>query len=144
MQPAITRLISRHHVFTLATVSDQGSWTAHCFYAWMPDQEALVFTSAPETRHGREMLENQSVSAGIALETTMVGKIRGIQLTGRALPADHAGKEDIAAACRSAYIHRFPFAIAAKLDLWILYPDYIKMTDNRLGFGKKLEWRREE
>jgi uncharacterized protein YhbP (UPF0306 family) len=45
-------------------------------------------------------------------------------------------------AARTAYLLRFPFALAAKLDLWILEIDYVKMTDNRLGFGKKLEWRR--
>jgi hypothetical protein len=27
-----------------------------------------------------------------------------------------------------------------ELHLWSLTPDFIKMTDNRLGFGKKLIW----
>jgi uncharacterized protein YhbP (UPF0306 family) len=143
MLPAIERLLQKHHVLTLSTVSERGSWTAHCFYAWMPDRQALVFTTDPDTRHGMEMLANCNVSAGIALETTMVGKIRGIQLTGRAYPAGQTDESDLAAVCHAAYIRRFPFALAAKLELWILYPDYIKMTDNRLGFGKKLEWTRE-
>jgi uncharacterized protein YhbP (UPF0306 family) len=68
---------------TLATVSEQGSWSAHVFYAWMPDADALVFTTDPETRHGREMLANPSVSAGIVLETKVVGRIRGVQITGK-------------------------------------------------------------
>ncbi|MDD5509104.1 MAG: hypothetical protein PHD25_12400, partial [Bacteroidales bacterium] len=43
---------------------------------------------------------------------------------------------------RVAYLKRFPYAIATKLDLWVLELEYVKMTDNRLGFGKKIEWRR--
>jgi uncharacterized protein len=138
----MSRFLRRHHVLALSTVSGQGPWTAHCFYAWLPDHAALVFTTGPETRHGRDMVENPMVSAGIALETKVIGKIRGIQLSGRAVPVDGLTGTADAASCRTAYLLRFPFAVAAKLDLWMLTVDYIKMTDNRLGFGKKLEWRR--
>jgi uncharacterized protein YhbP (UPF0306 family) len=42
---------------------------------------------------------------------------------------------------RSAYLKRFPIArLMPDLNLWILSPDFIKMTDNRFGFGKKLIW----
>jgi hypothetical protein len=171
MEQRITRFLKHHHVLNLATSSDQGVWVAHCFYAFMPDYQALVFTSGPDTRHGQNMLSNPNVSCGIALETKAVGLIRGVQLSGRAFytestpdsvvipaqaqpeagtPSDppHPPTPSPALAslvgegeCRSAYLRRFPFAIAAKLDLWVLYIDYLKMTDNRLGFGKKLEWR---
>jgi uncharacterized protein YhbP (UPF0306 family) len=136
MDPRITRFLLRHHVLTLSTSSEQGSWTAHCFYAWMPDQASIVFTTDPDTRHGREMLQNPHVSGGIALETKVIGKIRGIQLTGTAQPVSDITEAE----ARMAYLRRFPFALAVKLDLWVLHIDYIKMTDNRLGFGKKLEW----
>jgi len=116
------------------------------------------------------MLQNPNVSGGIMLETKVIGKIRGIQLTGQALPLERvvtpakAGAPSLNTALphdpphpptpshalapltgegRKAYLKRFPFALALKLDLWILHIDYIKMTDNRLGFGKKLEWRRQ-
>lgn len=181
MYPRIVRFLRHHHVLTLSTFSGQGSWTAHCFYALMPDQQSLVFTTDPETRHGREMLQNTNVSGGIMLETKVIGKIRGIQLTGRAFPATachscesvvtpaKAGVPSLTTALprdtphpptlpmdrdrlspasvaegRKAYLKRFPFALAVKLDLWILHIDYIKMTDNRLGFGSKLLWLRED
>ncbi len=38
------------------------------------------------------------------------------------------------------YLKRFPFAAASKLDMWVLEPEYIKFTDNTLGFGIKLIW----
>lgn len=136
------RFLQKHHVLTLSTSSELGGWTAHCFYAWVPGREAFVFTTDPETRHGAEMLANPGVSGGIVLETKVIGLIRGIQFTGRSFPCHEDDAEY--PSVRNAYLKRFPFALAAKLDLWILYPDRIKMTDNRLGFGKKLEWVREE
>jgi uncharacterized protein len=143
MDPKIARFLRSHHVLTLSTCSDEGSWTAHCFYAWMPDHQAVVFTSDPDTRHGQNMLKNPSVSGGICLETKVIGMIRGVQLTGRSYSCDGSNLPVAAAACRNAYLLKFPFALAAKLDLWVLSIDYIKMTDNRLGFGKKLIWQRE-
>ena len=39
----------------------------------------------------------------------------------------------------------FPIArLMPNLHLWTLRPDFIKMTDNRLGFGKKLIWTADE
>ena len=38
------------------------------------------------------------------------------------------------------YLDRFPFAKDLPINLWILKLTYIKMTDNSLGFGKKLIW----
>jgi uncharacterized protein len=35
---------------------------------------------------------------------------------------------------------RFPVAALMDTRLWIVRLTFIKMTDNRLGFGKKLIW----
>jgi hypothetical protein len=140
MDKRIERFIRRHHVMTLATaaVVEEGGrpepWSAHVFYAYLPDNQELVFTTDPATRHGREMLANPSVSGGIVLETKVIGKIRGIQLTGTARQVVEGESR-----YRTAYLRRFPFAIAVKLDLWVLEVRYVKMTDNRMGFGKKIE-----
>ena len=34
----------------------------------------------------------------------------------------------------------FPYAALAELTLWAIAPDFMKFTDNTLGFGKKLIW----
>ncbi len=99
----------------------------------------LLFTSDLETRHGQEMLNQQQVAASIALETQIIGKIQGIQLTGKVYRL--SGKEyDIAL---KNYLLRFPYAGFKDLILWGIVPDFIKMTHNQLGFGKKLIWTRE-
>ena len=82
MDPRIIKFIRQHHVLTLATSKDNIPWTSHCFYAFMKDEKALVFTTDNDTRHGQEMQDNQVVSGGIVLETKVVGMIRGVQLTG--------------------------------------------------------------
>jgi uncharacterized protein YhbP (UPF0306 family) len=41
-----------------------------------------------------------------------------------------------------AYIKRFPYAAVAPLNIWVIEPDFMKLTDNTLGFGKKLIWNR--
>jgi uncharacterized protein len=141
IDPRITEFISEHHVLTLAVSRDNIPWCAHCFYAYIAGINLFVFTSDPETRHITDAVEsgNFQVTAGIALETKMVGKIRGIQLSGTLTRLEgealRVGKKE--------YLHRFPVARMAKLNLWGLQPDYIKLTDNRLGFGKKLKWEKE-
>jgi len=136
-------------VLTLSTSTGYNSWTAHCFYAYLPEQHALVFTSDPETRHGQALTHQAGVSGGIVLETRLVGKIQGIQLTGHVLECQSLENQSTPIGitpekARSVYIKKFPYAIATQLHLWVLVIDYLKMTDNRLGFGKKLEWKRED
>lgn len=142
MRPVPDRIfnfISEHHIFTLAVSTENGSWCATCFYVWLHDQNRFIFTSDPRTRHIREVIKNNNyhVSGAIALETKIVGKIRGIQFSGKLTGI--VGEELKSA--KKAYLNAFPVARLSRLHLWGLTPDFIKMTDNRLGFGRKLTWK---
>ena len=133
----IVRFIKRHHVLTLATVNSEGMpYVANCFYAYDAKRNKLIFTSDETTRHGAEMASNSRVAVSIVLETRIVGKVQGIQICGRALRGDSEAKK--------AYIQRFPYAAVAPLTLWEVTPTMLKLTDNKLGFGKKLIWQSEE
>jgi len=44
---------------------------------------------------------------------------------------------------KSVYIKKFPIAMLMDTHLWVVDLTYIKMTDNRLGFGKKLIWKKD-
>jgi uncharacterized protein len=134
----IVEFLKKHHVLTLATCSEHQPWCANCFYTFLGEEMALVFTSDHETRHIQEVLKNNLVAGSVVLETSVVNKIQGIQLTGRMeLP-----EMEMIAKSKYAYLKRFPFAALMDTSLWILYIDHLKMTDNRLGFGKKLIWER--
>jgi uncharacterized protein YhbP (UPF0306 family) len=135
----IIDFIGDHQVLTLAVSRDNVPYCASCYYAYLKDENKFLFTSDPATRHIRDVVtgNNYRVAAAIALETRIVGKIMGIQITG--LVKCLEGEELKSA--RKAYLRRFPVArLMPQLHLWALTPGVIKMTDNRLGFGKKLIW----
>ncbi len=135
-----TDFIRRHHVMTLATQGEEGVHCSHLFYAYLPGENLFAFTSDHATIHGRQALANPSAAASIVLETKVVGKIQGLQMRGQALPAEGETR----ALARAAYLKRFPYAALHDLELWTFRPEWIKMTDNTLGFGKKLIWTPDE
>jgi len=100
----------------------------------------LVFTSDAATRHITEALHQPYIAGSIVLETSVVGKIQGIQLEAKLVEADGELLKKIT----TAYIKRFPFALLMDTKLWFLELHTMKMTDNRLGFGKKLYWKRND
>ena len=132
MEERIVKFIKRHHVLTLCTASEGVPYCAACFYAYDAERNLLVFTSDSHTRHATEMAANQRVACAITLETRIVGKVQGVQICGTARVGDEQA--------RKCNIKRFPYTAAAPLQIWSVEPDFIKLTDNTLGFGKKLIW----
>jgi uncharacterized protein YhbP (UPF0306 family) len=135
----ITRFFKKHHVLTVATTADNEPWCANCFYVYLGDENALVFTTDKETRHGQEFLKNSLVAGSVVLETKIIGKIRGIQFQG--IVSEPEGT--LLDKAKKSYLLRFPVAILMDTHLWLVKLTFIKMTDNRLGFGKKLIWKKE-
>jgi len=135
----IVKFIEKHHVLTLATSVNNQPWCANCFYAYLKERNAFVFTSDTDTKHIQDALQNSFVAGSVVLETTAVGKIRGIQFNGILFKPD----KELLKKVKKAYMKRFPFAQLMKTTLWVLDLGYIKMTDNRLGFGKKVIWKEE-
>ena len=143
----IIDFIGEHHILTLAITMDNMPWCATCYYAYLKEENQFIFTSDHQTRHIRDVVEsgNYRVAGTIALETKIVGKIRGIQFTGVITNLDDLSDPALKGGAKTRYLRRFPIArLMPELHLWSLTPDYIKMTDNRLGFGTKLIWKAEE
>lgn len=136
----VIRFFRKHHVLTIATSVDNEPWCANCFYVYLEDENSIVFTTDHDTRHGQEFVKNPLVAGSVVLETMVVGKIRGIQFQGVVSEPE----EDLLKKARTKYLKRFPVATLMDTNLWIVKLTHIKMTDNRLGFGKKLVWREGE
>jgi len=136
IEPAIIKFFRKHHVLTIATTVGNEPWCANCFYVYLEEENSLVFTTASDTRHGKEFLQNPIVAGSVVLETMIIGKIRGIQFQG--IVSEPEG-ENLTKA-KWAYLKRFPPAALMDTHLWIVKLTFIKMTDNRFGFGKKLIW----
>ncbi len=136
MDKKIVKFIGRHHVMTLATQAEDGApYCSNAFYSFDEQRGALVFASSSDTLHAQQMVQRPRVAASIVLESKVVGKLQGAQILGEVHVADDAD--------RGSYISAFPYAAVAPLTLWRLEMDFIKLTDNTLGFGKKLIWNRE-
>jgi len=132
----IIRFLRKHHVLTIATTVDNEPWCANCFYVYLGEENALVFTTDTDTRHGKEFIKNPLVAGSVVLETMVIGRIRGIQFQG--IVSEPQG--ELLSKVKSAYLKRFPVAALMDTRLWVVKLTYIKMTDNRFGFGKKLIW----
>lgn len=143
------RLLQERWVFALATRDDDDGlpYATPLFYAAaaLPGSPApvLVFASRPDTRHGRAIGDGPTaVAAAIYLETEVLGEVRGVQLRGEVVVCTglHA---DAAASLRAAYLERHPVAAAhlgERDRLYALAITWAKLTDNRIGFGKRLVW----
>jgi uncharacterized protein len=134
----IIRFFRKHHVLTIATSVNNEPWCANCYYVYLEDENSLIFTTDKSTRHGEEFLKNPVVAGSVVLETMVLGKIRGIQFQGIISEAEGEMLEKSTV----AYIKRFPVAALMDTHLWAVKLTSIKMTDNRLGFGKKLIWKK--
>lgn len=135
----ITDFIQKHHVLTLATSTKNRPWCATCFYVYSKDENMFVFTSDDETKHVQDVKENNIVAGSVVLETSVVGKIQGIQFAGKM----YLPENDLKKKVHKLYMKKYPFAKLMNTQLWILDVNYIKLTDNRLGFGKKLIWEKD-
>lgn len=132
----IVTFLKKHHVLTLATVNKNQPYCCNCFYVYDETKNQFIFVSDNNTRHVNEAILNNNVAGSVVLETSSVGKIQGIQFMGNMRKVEGSEKTHVT----FLYLKKFPFAIVVKTIFWIIDLDFIKMTDNRLGFGKKLIW----
>jgi uncharacterized protein len=136
----IVKTIKRHHIFTLATSCGNEPYCCTCFYTYSENENIFIFTSEHETRHIAEALKQKRIAGAIALETKIIGKIRGVQFTGEIYELEGEELKKL----RKIYLRRFPYVTPFIKDapFWKIEPDFLKLTDNNIGFGKKLLWTR--
>lgn len=92
----------------------------------------------PDTRHGALMAQNPQVAGTVNGQPRSVLLIKGVQYRGRVVRLTGAA-ENLA---RTAYQKRFPVSRKVSAPLWEITLEEVKMTDNALGFGKKIGWQR--
>ena len=132
----IIEFIKDHHLLTLATSKDNTPYCCNLFYVYDEANNHLIFSSDHKTKHAQDFMTNTNVAGSIALDTKDVEKIQGVQLLGKII--EPKGEEINNATKR--YLKEFPYAQNMKLYLWEMKLTFIKMTHNKLGFGKKLIW----
>lgn len=119
-------------MLTLATSDEGAPYCSNAFYCYDAERNLLIFTSDMATRHAQQMARNPCVAASVVLETKVVGRVQGLQLCGKAERGRRGGEAGHTSnGFPMPYWRTDPVAIA---------PDFMKFTDNTLGFGKKLIW----
>jgi uncharacterized protein YhbP (UPF0306 family) len=127
----ITAFIKKHHVMSLATSLDKELSACSLFYAFDVNKLSFVVASSDDTLHIKHVKHSPRVAGNILLETKEVGKIQGVQFRGEMI---ELGDKEL----KALYFKHFPYALALLPKLWQIKVNYLKMTDNKLGFGKKL------
>jgi len=132
----IIDFINEHHLLTLATSKGNTPYCCNVFYVYDVVNNQLIFSTDTQTKHAKDFTLNPNVAGSIALETKEVAKIQGVQLLGKITEL----KEEDLKAAKKQYLQAFSYARLMEIHLWAMQLVFIKMTHNRLGFGKKLVW----
>ncbi|NOR58617.1 MAG: hypothetical protein GQ474_08860 [Sulfurimonas sp.] len=127
----IVNFINKHHVMSLATSAGSELSVCNLFYTFDETEVSFVVASSDDTTHIQNIVKNPNIAGSIVLETKTVGKIQGLQFRGEFSEANDASLKKL-------YFKTFPYALAMSPKLWKIKVDYFKMTDNNLGFGKKI------
>jgi len=127
----IISFIEEHHVMSLATRGSDDLSVCSLFYAFNSENVSFIVASNEETQHIKNIKINSQVAGNILLETKIIGKIQGLQFKGSFFKLEDSKLKKL-------YFKEFPQAIVMLPTLWAIDIKYFKLTDNRLGFGKKI------
>ena len=136
MDKKIKSFIEEQKNLTFCTSTQNEPYCASCFYAFIKEENFLVIKSDKNSKHIVNALINDSLAGTIIPDLSKIGVIKGIQFTGKFITPTGELLEKM----KKAYYSRFPFALTMTAEIWGIEITGIKMTDNKLGFGKKLTW----
>lgn len=132
----IWSFLSNQTVLNIATSINDVPYCASCFYVFDEKNKLLAFKSKKDSRHIKEVLQQKNVAGTVLPDKLKLGTVKGIQFQGKLIFPN----EKTSSAIKGIYYSKFPYAMAVPGDIWIIELSFIKLTDNQLGFGKKLVW----
>ncbi|MGK3128535.1 YhbP family protein [Pantoea sp. C8B4] len=136
----LIRYLKKQRALSLCASHGDDLWCANCFYVFDETRMAFWLMTEPDTRHGTLMQAHPRVAGTVNGQPKTVLLIKGVQYSGRIQRLN--GERE--AQARHAYQNRFPIARKVQAPLWEITLDEVKMTDNALGFGKKIVWQRDK
>lgn len=129
----IQSFLERRHILSLASCNGDSPFCCSVFYVYDSKRNHFVFASSDDTEHIKNITHNDRVAGTVHLDTDSIASIKGVQFQGRV--TQYSGNKTI-------YYKRFPLSVAFRPKLWKIEIEWFKMTDNELGFGTKLIWRK--
>jgi uncharacterized protein len=127
---------------TIATSGASGEPHAAAVYFASDEQPNLYFFSDTESQHIRDIAQGGRAAVTIYPECFDWKDIRGLQLRGTVsrVPEGPAWEN-----AWERYLAKFPFVSDLQVEiqanaLYVFTPHWIRLVDNRQGFGYKQEW----
>jgi uncharacterized protein YhbP (UPF0306 family) len=129
------------HTLTLATQGADGPHAAPVYFAADEDLH-LYFFSDPQSQHAFHLAQDPRAAVAFYPPSQDWQEIRGLQMRGKVHLLKPGAQWEQGWAC---YRAKFPFvdalkAIVAQNALYVFTPHWIRLVDNRQGFGFKQEW----
>ncbi len=139
MNDYIDSFIQEHTCANISCLDANGNpYSFSCFYAIDIKEALLYFKSSPDSNHAGFLLANPIVAGTILPDKLNKLQVKGIQLSGTVLKFD----DTLAQHASLHYYKSHPMAMAMSGEIWTIKINWIKYTDNTLGFGKKIIWER--
>lgn len=132
----IISFLKQNTALTIAVSKNNIPYCANCFYTFDDERNIIVFKSKRETGHVQHALANNRVAGTILPNKLDLTKIQGMQFSGKFLEPENELLESL----KKKYYSKYPFALAFTGEIWAIELTSVKLTDNTLGFGKRIEW----
>lgn len=138
---SLNSIIQETQTLTLSSIEDDGSCRATPLFYWASDTFEFYCLSSGSSQHTINLKRDDRVSGALYPSVTNWKEIRGLQFKGRADIL--VGSERRQAL--NQYKKRFPFVVDLinlihKSELIRIHPVWIRLVDNRRGFGNHQEW----
>ncbi|WP_052959994.1 hypothetical protein [Photobacterium kishitanii] len=98
---------------------------------------SLFIMTNKDSHHTQLMIMNKNIAGTISPQPKNIIDIKGIQFKGKIEELTNKDAE----IANTIYYNKFPEAKFISAPIWEIKLTMLKMTDNSLGFGKKLFWR---
>jgi uncharacterized protein YhbP (UPF0306 family) len=106
----------------------------NCFYCFDELSNVLIFKSSLGTTHQNYLIPFGNVSGTILPDVLDTLKLKDLQFTGTIIQKAEADKLSL------SYLKKYPMSMAIAGYSWGIKLEFMKFTDNTLGFGNKIIW----
>jgi len=136
-----------HRVLTVAVCDGEDAPHAAALFYAVDEKLRFYVVTDPSSQHGMAMLSRGIVAGTVHRDEQQWHEIQGVQFCGVCRQVEGSERSKAWA----LYTARFPFMASGNLVLtgalartamWRIETEWMRLIDNRLGFGHKEEWQR--
>lgn len=133
------RLLDSIETMVLAVELEHGGAHAAPLYFVRGKGFALYWLSSPASLHSREISRTGAAAAAVFRPSRQWADLRGVQIRGRAAAVRKS--RDIIDAYKAKFrLGNELDSVIARSRLYRLEPRWMRLIDNRRGFGWNMEW----